>query len=73
MGTLPTSSLTLEEDFPTTILIDNLFLGQRIVLGLSNLNPVRYWSGGGHLNHRGHLSHSIMIYLCKPLLAVMQH
>jgi hypothetical protein len=41
MGTLLISSLTLEEDFPTTSLIGNLFLGQRTVLGLSNLNLIR--------------------------------
>jgi hypothetical protein len=51
MGTLPIFSLTLEEGFPTTNLTSNLFLGQRIVMGLSNLNPVRHWFGGGYLNH----------------------
>jgi len=42
MGNLPISLLTLEEGFPTTKMNDNLFMGQRTVLGLNNLNPVRY-------------------------------
>jgi hypothetical protein len=36
MGTLPISSLTLEEGFPTTNLTGNLFMVQRTILGLSN-------------------------------------
>jgi hypothetical protein len=32
----PFSSLTLQEDFPTINLIGNSFLGQGIILGLSN-------------------------------------